>query len=88
VPNVIGILLSGVLVGKFGHYMPFFVGCVVLTSIGSALITLFRVDTSVGQWIGYQILYGFGNGIAFTLPQIVAQAVLTRGDIPVCIPLL
>ncbi|MCJ1370763.1 hypothetical protein MMC20_001976 [Loxospora ochrophaea] len=41
------------------------------------------VSSSTGRWVGYQILYGFGCGCAFQLPQIAAQAVLAPPDVPI-----
>ncbi|MCJ1240089.1 hypothetical protein MMC14_008089, partial [Varicellaria rhodocarpa] len=37
-----GIILSGGLTTKFGHYMPYVYANVVLTSIGTGLITTFK----------------------------------------------
>ena len=79
----IAIIVSGGLTTKFGHYMPYVYSCVVLTSVGAGLIQTWNPQTSEGQWIGYQILYGFGCGLAFQLPQIAAQAVLPTADVAV-----
>jgi MFS family permease len=80
----VGVILSGGLTTKFGHYMPFVLLCVLLTSVGSGLITTFSpTGTSTGRWIGYQILFGFGCGLAFQVPQIAAQAVLPLRDVPI-----
>ena len=55
----------------------------MFTSLGSGLITTFTTSTNTGRWIGYQILYGFGCGCAFQLPQIAAQAVLPLEDVSI-----
>ncbi|KAI9656307.1 MAG: hypothetical protein M1821_004970 [Bathelium mastoideum] len=81
--NTFGVFFSGGLSTAFGHYMPYVYLCVLLTSVGSGLLTLLNPSTSTGRWIGYQILYGFGCGCAFQLPQIAAQAVLPQQDVPV-----
>ena len=62
--------------------MPFVIVSPVLTSIGIGLMTTFAPDTDTGKWIGYQILFGFGCGIAFQVPQIAAQTVLPLKDVP------
>lgn len=80
-------LLSGVLAAKFGTYVQYFYACVVLASIGSGLITTWQVDTSTGKWVGYQIISGFGTGLAFSLPQIAVQPGLTPQEIPIGIGL-
>ena len=76
-----GIMFSGGLTTKFGHYMPYVYANVVLTSIGTGLITTFTPSTGTGKWIGYQIIFGFGCGLAFQIPQIAAQAVLPLPDV-------
>lgn len=77
----IGVILSGGLTTKFGYYMPFVLASPVLTSIGTGLITTFVSDTATGNWIGYQILFGLGCGLAFQVPQIAAQTVLPLQDV-------
>lgn len=80
--NVVGLILVGGLVSTFGFYMPFVYTCIVCICIAAGLITTLAVDTTTGQWIGYQILYGFGVGCAYQLPQIAAQTVLPLNDVP------
>ena len=76
--------LSGGLITKLGPYMPCVLLSCVFTAIGAGLITTFSVrGTSPGRWVGYQILYGFGTGLAFQVPQIAAQAVLPLRDVPI-----
>ncbi|MCJ1353413.1 MAG: hypothetical protein MMC33_003399 [Icmadophila ericetorum] len=79
----VGTIFSGALTTKLGHYMPYVYGSVVFISIATGLITTFQPGTSHGKWIGYQILYGFGAGLAFQLPQIAVQAVLPLADVSV-----
>ena len=79
----IAIILTGVLSSNIGYYMPYFYGCAILTSTSCGLITTWQVNTSVGKWIGYQIIESFGTGVAFQLPQVAVQAVLPPEDIPI-----
>ena len=81
--NTVGIIFSGGLTTAFGYYMPYVYTCVFFTSLGSGLLTTLTVNTGTGRWIGYQILYGFGCGCAFQLPQIAAQAVLPLEDVSI-----
>lgn len=80
--NVVGLILVGGLVSKFGYYMPFVYVCMVFICIAAGLITTLEVDTSTAKWIGYQIMYGFGVGCSYQLPQIAAQTVLPLHDVP------
>ena len=77
----VSITLSGGLTTKFGYYMPHVYGNVLLTSIGTGLLTTLRPDSGTGKWIGYQIIFGFGCGLAWQVPQVAAQAVLPLPDI-------
>lgn len=81
-PNVIGILFAGFGTSKIGYYVPFIYLAVLIAPIGAGLITTLDPDTSTAKWIGYQILFGFGSGCGFQLPQIAAQIVLPPKDIP------
>ncbi|GAW18492.1 hypothetical protein ANO14919_079680 [Xylariales sp. No.14919] len=80
--NVIGILFAGFGTSKVGYYVPFIYVAVVLAPIGAGLLTTLEPDTSTAKWIGYQILFGFGSGCGFQLPQVAAQVVLPPRDIP------
>ncbi|KAI1452576.1 major facilitator superfamily domain-containing protein [Annulohypoxylon moriforme] len=81
-PNVIGILFAGFGTSKIGYYVPFIYLAVIIAPIGAGLLTTLEVDTSTAKWIGYQILFGFGSGCGFQLPQVAAQIVLPPRDIP------
>lgn len=81
-PNVIGILFAGFGTSKIGYYIPFIYLAVLIAPIGAGLLTTLSPDTSTAKWIGYQILFGFGSGCGFQLPQVAAQIVLPPRDIP------
>ena len=59
----------------------------VLTSVASGLLMTLIPSSSTDRWVGYQILYGFGCGNAFQLPQIATQAALTPQDVPIGVAL-
>ncbi|KAF2789492.1 MFS general substrate transporter [Melanomma pulvis-pyrius CBS 109.77] len=80
--NVFAIIIGGVLISKFGHYMPLVFASVIISSIGAGLMTTLQPNTGAGKWIGFQILYGFGVGCALSIPQVAAQTVLSLKDIP------
>jgi len=83
VANNVASLLSGVLTTTFGTYVQYFYGCSILTSIGAGLITTWKVDSPSGMWIGYQIISGFGTGLALALPQVAVQPGLAPLDISI-----
>lgn len=85
---VIGTIFSGALVTKVGYYTPFMLASTVLTSIGAGLLTTFEVDTGHSEWIGYQVICGFGIGLGLQLPLIAIQNVLDMSEIPIATALI
>lgn len=76
-------IIMGVGTAKAGYYTPFLLIGTFVTAIGSGLLTMLKVDTSMGQWIGYQIVYGFGLGGCFQAPSMAAQTVLPRKEVAI-----
>lgn len=81
-------LLGGPFTSRVGRYNPTLLFGGVMSVIGAALLTRFGPETSRGRWIGYQIVYGIGNGLAFQPPAIAIQTVLDRAMVPVGLVLL
>ena len=44
-------------------------------SVGTGLMTTFRSNTRSPMRIEYQVLFGFGGGVAFQQPMVAAQVV-------------
>ncbi|KAF2101411.1 MFS general substrate transporter [Rhizodiscina lignyota] len=80
---VVASVLTGVLTGKIGYYTPFLIFGICVTAVGVGLLTTLRIDTTVGQWIGYQILYGWGLGACIQAPNMAAQTVLPRDEVSI-----
>ncbi|KAK4208432.1 major facilitator superfamily domain-containing protein [Rhypophila decipiens] len=91
-PNILAQLgaaiLSGVLVEKLGYYLPWSVASAIITSIATGLMSTFDVATSVGNWIGYQILFGAGCGMGIQMPILAVQHSLSPQKIPIAIATL
>lgn len=89
VPLIVGkdvaSLISDFLPIEFGIYIQYCYGCSVLRSIGAGLITTWSVDSPHSMWIGYQIISGFGTGLALALPQVAVQPGLLPQAIPTAI---
>jgi hypothetical protein len=83
VSNVLASIAAGCGVTILGPYVPYtWIGS-ALFAVGSGLLYSLKVDSSAGQWIGYQILAGGGAGIAVQIPFIAVQVVLNKKDMPV-----
>ncbi|KAF3763197.1 MFS general substrate transporter [Cryphonectria parasitica EP155] len=87
-PTVIATVVSGILISRIGYYNPFLIFGICLTAIGSGLLTTLKVNTTTGQWIGYQILYGFGFGSSMQVPNMAAQTVLAREKVAIGVSLM
>ena len=84
-PLVISLVVMSIFAGGFtqrvGYYMPPILVSPILTTVGAALLTQLQPTTGSSKWIGYQVLYGFGTGMAMQTVNMAAQAVLDRSDI-------
>ncbi|GKT80342.1 MFS aflatoxin efflux pump [Colletotrichum tofieldiae] len=85
---VVAMLSAGVLVRRIGYYTPVMIFGVCLMAIGAGLMYTLQVNTGSRQWIGYQIIYGLGAGSATQAPNIAAQTVLPKRDVPIGVSLM
>ena len=85
-PMILGLVIvsivTGVLVTVLGYYTPWMILSSTLMAIGVGLISTWKVTTGHQQWIGYQIIYGFGVGAGMQQSLIAAQTVLDLHDVP------
>lgn len=72
---------SGRAITKTGIATPYMVAASVIVTIASGLLFTLDIGTSTGKWVGYQILAGFGYGLALQVPVVVAQAFAEPADI-------
>lgn len=70
-------------VGKLGWIQPFLLVGAGLACIGGGLVYTFDVGTSVGKFIGFQIVAGVGMGLALQVPVITAQSISKFPDLAV-----
>ncbi|KAJ5094686.1 hypothetical protein N7456_010547 [Penicillium angulare] len=81
-------LASGPFTSKLNYINPALLLGSVLSVVGAALMTTFEPHTPAGRWIGYQIIYGIGVGMAFQPPFIALQIVLEESLVPAGLVLL
>ncbi|RSL79744.1 hypothetical protein CEP51_007119 [Fusarium floridanum] len=85
-PMLLGIvffaILSGAAVTVWGYYTPFMIVGGILMAIGFGIITMFEVNTSKAEWIGFQLLAGIGVGMCLQQPLIAVQVVCEMVDLP------
>ena len=81
-------ILTGILTSRIGYYVPFLIFGICITSVGAGLLTTLGIHTAVGQWVGYQILYGYGVGSSSQAPNMAAQTVLPRNEVSIGISVI
>ncbi|KAK1703632.1 major facilitator superfamily transporter [Colletotrichum lupini] len=82
IPCSIAIIVTGACVSSKGYYVPFmWFGSSVFIA-GCVLLQKLDRESSMGQWIGFQILSGAGIGLAEQVPFIAVQVVLPDSDMP------
>jgi MFS family permease len=79
---VVLVLANGVLMVKFGYYMPWYTVGGIFTVAGSALMFTVNQNTATGNIYGYTILIGLGVGMYLQASFSVAQAVVIPEDVP------
>ncbi|KAI9751495.1 MAG: hypothetical protein M1835_001212 [Candelina submexicana] len=86
IPYLVTITIASIIVGgsitTFGWYTPFMWFAAAVFTVGAAMLSTLKVDSSAGLWIGYQILAGTGAGSGIQIPFISTQAVLNSKDMP------
>ena len=84
-PLVLSLVVFSIVGGGFtqrvGYYMPPMLISPILTTVGAALLYTLTPTSNHSHWIGYQIVYGFGTGMAMQTSTLAAQTVLERSDI-------
>ncbi|KAL4893882.1 MFS general substrate transporter [Aspergillus ambiguus] len=87
-PMFFASIISGGLISRIGYYTPFMIAGNCIMAVGAGLLTTLQVETQQGEYIGYQVLYGFGLGNMLQISNLAAQTVLQTSDIPVGVSLL
>lgn len=72
---------SGKAITMTGHATPYMLAGSVFVTVGAGLLYTLDIGTSTGKWAGYQIIAGFGYGLALQVPVVVAQAFAEPADI-------
>ncbi|KAI0969787.1 major facilitator superfamily domain-containing protein [Xylaria arbuscula] len=80
---VVASIANGIFVTKVGYYTPTMILGTAICTVGGGLLTTLQLDTGEGKWIGYQIIYGFGQGLCFQAPNLAAQTVLPKQDVSI-----
>ena len=81
-PLILSVIVSSVIAGglvtKVGYYTPFMVVGSGLLAIGTGLLSILRVGTSVPEWIGFQVIAGAGTGMFLQVSNSKRERLTTR----------
>lgn len=77
----LGAVISGCLVGKTHHLMPFQLTSALLMVASMALFYTMGVDTTQARYLGPQVLYGFGLGVGNQVPMTAVQGFSKPQDV-------
>ncbi|KAF4219444.1 hypothetical protein CNMCM8980_000420 [Aspergillus fumigatiaffinis] len=78
---VFSAILSGALMPKTGHYMPWYVAGSLLVTLGSGLMLSVNADTGPARVYGYTVLVGAGVGCYVVAGFAVTQAMVKAEDV-------
>jgi MFS family permease len=78
----VAIFSAGYVTSAIGYYTPIMAIGSALLAVGAGLMSTFEVDSPKAEWIGYQILYGIGAGLAFQQTYTAVQTVLPEKYVP------
>ncbi|KAG5928947.1 hypothetical protein E4U60_007564 [Claviceps pazoutovae] len=85
---VVASIVGGLVNQRIGYYTALGIFGSSVMAVGAGLMTTWHLDISQGKVIGYQILFGFGMGLAFQTPNLAVQTVLPRPEVPMGIALM
>ncbi|KAK8081415.1 MFS general substrate transporter [Apiospora saccharicola] len=80
-PQIVGLVIVGAVVTKWGYYVPYMLAGVIVTSIGAGFLTTIDTTTPTPVWVAFMVINGLGIGMAQQLPYTALQAVLEPEDV-------
>ncbi|KAH7305125.1 major facilitator superfamily transporter [Rhexocercosporidium sp. MPI-PUGE-AT-0058] len=75
-------IASGGAVVFVGYYTPFLIVGSLVMSVGAGMLSTLKPDSSIGAWIGFQIIFGAGIGMTLEQCNIAIRTVLPENRVP------
>lgn len=60
-------LVAGIMIQVQGRYIPANAIGWMITTVGFGVLSLLRADSTVGKWVGYQLIAAAGTGMIVSL---------------------
>ncbi|VUC24952.1 unnamed protein product [Clonostachys rosea] len=80
--SVLYVILSGALMPKFGYYIPWAALASAGTAIGCGLISTWTPNSTLGQLMGYQVIFAL-RGLGMQMPTVALQIALPPSEIAI-----
>ncbi|KAH8655792.1 putative MFS transporter [Xylariales sp. PMI_506] len=88
ISQVVLSLVAGGGVQALGYYLPWALVGTSIVTVGYGLLSTFEPFTPVARWVGYQILYGAGNGMSTMIPFVAIQNSVPPSQIPLAMGIM
>ena len=85
---VIFAIIGGGLASAIGYYTPLLILSSVLTAVGAGLLSTLKVNSGIGYWFGYQVLFSAGVGVGAQNALMVASVAVVPDDMPMATSIL
>ncbi|KAF1974842.1 putative MFS transporter [Bimuria novae-zelandiae CBS 107.79] len=82
IAQMLAVIVGGILISALGQFAIYMVVGSALATVAAGLIYTLEVDSSSGEWIGYQVFIGLTVGLGFQVPVMASQALAKEEDIP------
>lgn len=86
-PMILGLTIGIAIAGQTQQYLnyipPYMIISAILACTGCGLFLTWTPQTSPRAWIGYQALFGLGQGVGWQQPFSIVQSSLANRDLPV-----
>ncbi|KAL1838214.1 hypothetical protein VTJ49DRAFT_2941 [Mycothermus thermophilus] len=79
--QLVALPLAGRMVELTGYVIPFALFSAIAGAVSNGLYSTLSPATSTAQWIGYQVLNGFGRGVGMPMAVLAVQAALPPHDL-------
>ncbi|KAI0520688.1 MFS general substrate transporter [Xylaria bambusicola] len=86
--QVIFALVGGVLASALGQFVPLLIVSSILSAVGAGLLSTLKVNSTIGHWLGYQVIMAIGVGIGSQNVNLIGQVAVPLEDMAIATSIL